>query len=240
MPHLMVPFANGKGGVGKTTLACSYAAARAREGADVLLADVNEQQRTALAWSQARDHNHHLPKLRVEVMPAWQAMEQAGRCDVLVVDAPGWTDRSTLALAKRSTFMVIPTGPNPTYELAPTVRLLHGLKAEGIEAWRMGVVLSRFSEHEPIRRQEEELARAYLKEAGYVALEGCLRNSPVYGSALAEGLGLTEVEGDEGLVREATVMMASIEKSVQGANRRHARLAEQVAGKTRERGGRQQ
>ena len=103
----------------------------------------------------------------------------------------------------------------------------------------MGVVLSRFSEHEPIRRQEEELARAYLKEAGYVALEGCLRNSPVYGSALAEGLGLTAVEGDEGLVKEATVMMASIEKSVQGANRRHAKLAEQVAGKTRERGGRQ-
>jgi len=37
--------------------------------------------------------------------------------------------------------MVIPTGPNPTYERASTVRLLHGLRAEGIEAWRMGVVL---------------------------------------------------------------------------------------------------
>ena len=26
MAHVMVPFANGKGGVGKTALACSYAA----------------------------------------------------------------------------------------------------------------------------------------------------------------------------------------------------------------------
>jgi len=238
MPHIMVPFANGKGGVGKTALACSYAAARAREGADVLLADVNEQQRTAFSWSEARNHNRHLPKLRVEVMPAWQAMEQAGRCEVLVIDAPGWTDRSTLALARRSTFMVIPTGPNPTYELAPTVRLLHGLKAEGVEAWRMGVVLSRFSEDETIRGQEEDLARAYLKEAGYVALDGCLRNSAVYGSALAEGLGLTEIEGEAGLQKEASFLMASIEKSVQGADRRHAKIAEQAAGKTRDREGR--
>jgi len=238
MSHIMVPFANGKGGVGKTTLACSYAAARAREGVDVLLADINEQQRTALAWSEVRNHNGHLPKLRVEVMPAWQAMEQAGRCDVLVIDAPGWTDRSTLALARRSTFMVIPTGPNPTYELAPTVRLLHGLKAEGVEAWRMGVVLSRFSEDETIRGQEEDLARAYLKEAGYAALEGCLRNSPIYGSALAEGLGLTEVEGDASLVKEAAFVLASIEKGVQSADRRHARILEQTTGKIRERGGR--
>ena len=52
MPHLMVSFANGKGGVGKTTLACTYAAARAREGTDVLLADANEQQRTAFEWSR--------------------------------------------------------------------------------------------------------------------------------------------------------------------------------------------
>jgi ABC-type lipoprotein export system ATPase subunit len=29
------------------------------------------------------------------------------RCDVLVVDTPGWTDKSTLALARKSTFMVI-------------------------------------------------------------------------------------------------------------------------------------
>ena len=54
MPHVMVPFTNGKGGVGKTALACSYAAQRAHEGADVILADTNDGQRTALAWSAAR------------------------------------------------------------------------------------------------------------------------------------------------------------------------------------------
>ena len=154
---------------------------------------------------------------------------------MLVVDAPSWTDRSTLNLARRSTCMVIPSGPNPTYELAPTVRLLHGLKEEGVEAWRMGIVLNRFSEDETIRAQEEELARAYLKEAGYVALDGCLSNSPVYGMALAEGLGLSEID-DTGLAKEASFTLAAIEKGVQSAQRRHAKLAEQTAGNTRDKG----
>ena len=96
MSHVMVPFANGKGGVGKTALACSYAVARATQGADVILTDLNEEQRTAVAWSQVRDHNGILPKVRVEAASARQALEMVGRCDVLVVDTPGWTDKSTL------------------------------------------------------------------------------------------------------------------------------------------------
>ncbi len=223
MAHVMVPFVNGKGGVGKTALACSYAVARAREGADVILTDLNEEQRTALAWSQVRDHNSLLPKIRVEAANTRQALEMIGRCDVLIVDTPGWTDKGTLALAKRATSMVIPTGPNPTYELAPTVRLLHGLRAEGIEAWRMGVVLSRFSADDAARAQEEAVARKYLKDAGYAALEGCVRNASAYGSALAVGYGLSEV-GDDGLLRaEAEFMMATITKSVTAAERRRQR-----------------
>jgi hypothetical protein len=145
-----------------------------------------------------------------------------GRCDVLVVDTPGWTDKSTLALARRSTLMVIPTGPNPTYELEPTVRLLHGLKREGIEAWRLGVVLSRFRADARHAGEEEEFARAYLGEAGYQALPGCVRNTPLYNQALAEGHGLTEVRNGE-LAQQATLVMGSISTAVQTAERRFAR-----------------
>ncbi|MFX9020002.1 AAA family ATPase, partial [Acinetobacter baumannii] len=65
MAHVMIPFANGKGGVGKTALACSYAAAQAHLGADVILADINEMQHTAVAWSRVRNHNSILPKVQV-------------------------------------------------------------------------------------------------------------------------------------------------------------------------------
>lgn len=238
MAHVMIPFANGKGGVGKTALACSYAAARAKQGADVILTDLNEEQRTAVAWSQVREHNGLLPKIRVEAATARQALEMVGRCDVLVVDTPGWTDKSTLALAKKSTFMVIPTGPNPTYELAPTVRLLHGLRAEGLETWRLGVVLSRFSSEEGPAREEEQFARAYLAEAGYGALEGCIRNTAAYGAALAQGYGLSEVGVSGKLFEQASLMMESISKGVAAAVRKFERMNAQLRGLDRDRGGR--
>ncbi len=244
MAHVMVPFANGKGGVGKTALACSYAVARASLGADVILTDLNEEQRTALAWSQVREHNAILPKVRVEAASARQALEMVGRCDVLVVDTPGWTDKSTLALARKSTFMVIPTGPNPTYELAPTVRLLHGLRAEGIEVWRLGVVLSRFSADKTPAHDEEQFARAYLAQAGYGALDGCILNAPGYSAALAEGFGLTEIVGAARLREDAILMMESISKGIAAAERRFQRLQAKSKGKdrdpNRDRGGRDQ
>lgn len=237
MAPVMVPFTNGKGGVGKTALACSYAVARAREGADVVLMDVNEEQRTATAWCEVRDHNSLLPKIRVEAGNPRQALEMVGRCEVLIVDTPGWTDKSTLALAKRSTFMVIPTSPNPTYDLAATVRLLHGLKAEGIESWRMGVVLSRFAAEDKVRREEEQFAREYLSQAGYSALDGCVRNSPAFSSSLAVGYGMTEVDGAS-LVAEAANLMEGISKAVASAQRRLSRQNSSERTQDREKGGR--
>lgn len=239
MAPVMIPFANGKGGVGKTALACSYAVAEAIKGADVVLTDLNEEQRTALAWAQVRDHNSLLPKIRVEPANARQALEMVGRCDVLIVDTPGWTDKTTLSLARRATLMVIPTGPNPTYDLAPTVRLLHGLRQEGIEAWRLGVVLSRFSSDDTARAAEETFARSYLKQAGYTALEGCVRNDAIFSAALAEGYGLTEVEGHAALRDEASLMMAMIAKGVKASERRIERIMQPARGPEPERGGRE-
>lgn len=232
MAHVVIPFVNDKGGVGKTTLACSYAAYRAKEGVDVLLADTNEGQHTARAWADVRDHNGLLPKVRVEGMSARQALELAGRHDVVVVDTPGWVDRSTLALAQRASFMVIPTGPNPTFELAPTIRLLHGLRAEGIELWRLGVVLSRVQADEGLRKQEEQFARDYLSDAGYAALDGAIPNVAAFGSALAEGYGLSEVKGAAGFVEAVVKVMDSVSRGLRAAERRRSRQSE--AGRDRD------
>jgi chromosome partitioning protein len=233
----MVPFANGKGGVGKTALACSYAVVRAQGGADVIVTDLNDEQKTALTWARVRENNGILPKIRVEMATPRRALEMVGRCDVLVVDTPGWTDKNTLALAKQSTLMVIPTGPNPTYDLEATVRLLHGLRHEGIEAWRLGVVLSRFRADANHVAEEEQFARAYLAEAGYQALPGCLRNAPAYSKALAEGHGLTEVGGGD-LAEEATEIMESISSAVSAAERRLLRQHTHDKAHERDRGGR--
>jgi chromosome partitioning protein len=237
MARVMVPFANGKGGVGKSALACSYAVVRAQSGADVILTDLNEEQKTALTWARVRESNGILPKIRVEGATARRALEMIGRQDVLVVDTPGWTDRTTLALARQASVMVVPTGPNPTFDLEPTVRLLHGLMQEGIQKWRVGVVLSRFRADGKHVREEEQFARAYLQAAGYDALPGCVRHTPVYGKALAEGYGLTEVDNKE-LAAEAMQVMDSITTHVLEAERQLTKLQARDRASERDRGGR--
>ena len=134
MAQVMVPFANGKGGVGKTALACSYAVARAKQGADVIVTDLNDEQQTALAWSQVREHNGILPKVRVEVASARQALEMVGRCDVLVVDTPGWTDKSTLALAQEVDLHGDTDGSQSDLRARADGEAAAWTRAEGIEA----------------------------------------------------------------------------------------------------------
>jgi hypothetical protein len=117
-------------------------------------------------WSEVRNHNAILPKVRVETLNARQALEMVGRHEVLIVDTPGSMDKSTLSFAKKRTFMVVPTGRNPTCDLRPTVELLNGIREEGVELWRLGVVLSRFSTGRQPQRTEEQFAREYLATAG--------------------------------------------------------------------------
>jgi hypothetical protein len=99
-------------------------------------------------------------------------------------------------------------------------------------------VLSRFSPDEKPAREEEQFARAYLAEAGYGALEGCIRNVTAYSTALAEGYGLSEVTKAGPLLEAASQMMASIAKAVTAADRRLQRLQSQLGSMTRDRGGR--
>jgi cellulose biosynthesis protein BcsQ len=233
MADVLIPFANGKGGVGKTALACSYAAALAHDGINVLLSDTNEDQRTAETWARVRDHNGLLPKVRVKAMSVREALEQVGRFDAVVVDTPGWTDRGTLALAKKATFLVVPTGPNPTYDLTPTIRLLHGLRAEGIENWRFGVVFSRFQVEAKAREAEEQFARDYLAEAGYAALAGSIPNLPAFSTALAEGYGLGEMTAAVRYLDNVNEVFGAIRKAVSGAERRWQRSGQEGRGRDR-------
>ena len=214
----MVPFANGKGGVGKTSLACSYAVEQARKGASVVLADLNDEQQTATTWARVRDHNGILPRIIVMAATPRRVIEMVGRYDFLVVDTPSWTDKNTLALAKAATFMVIPSGPNPSFDLEPTVRLLHGFHKEVLEVWRYGVALSRFRPDAKGAAEEEEFARAYLAQAGYMALKGCVPNAPQLNTALAQGYGLSEA-GKGDATQHTVELLGSIHTAVMSAER---------------------
>lgn len=217
----VVPFMNGKGGVGKSVLARTYAVEAARLGASVLIADLDDVQRSSKTWADHRKANGLKPEVRAEVATPRVAYEMVGRSDVLVIDTPGWADRETLKLAQWSTFCVIPSSANRVDDLYETVRLLHSLKKEGIEDWRVGVALNRLREVSAV--QDDKNARAYLAQVGFKALPGFVRDLAVYEVAMLQGKAMTETD-ESGPNREASAVTNGIAGAVLEAGKKLIRL----------------
>jgi cellulose biosynthesis protein BcsQ len=213
----VVPFMNGKGGSGKSVLARAYAVEAARAGATVLVADLDDVQRTTKRWADHRKLNGLKPDIAVKLATPRYALDLTGRADVLVIDTPGWTDRESLKIAERATFCVIPSRANRMDDLSETVRFLHVLKAEGIEAWRFGVALNAL--RAASAEQDDRDARVYLGEVGYEALPGFVRDEKEYEIALLQGKAITETS-DEGLNKQAFVLVDGIAGAVREANKR--------------------
>jgi cellulose biosynthesis protein BcsQ len=231
----VVPFMNGKGGTGKSVLARAYAVEAARAGASVLVADLDDAQRTSKHWADHRKANGLKPDIRVEVATPRLAYDMADRSDILVIDAPGWADRESLKMARWATFCVIPSRANRMDDLSETVRLLHALKAEGVEDWRFGVALNAL--RAATAQQDEIDARAYLAEVGFKALPGFVRDMKAYEIALLEGKAITET-GEKELNDEAFVLVNGIAGAVLEAGKRLIREIEKSKQSERDKGGR--
>jgi cellulose biosynthesis protein BcsQ len=232
----VVPFMNGKGGTGKSVLARAYAVEAARAGASVLIADLDDVQRTSKHWAEHRKLNGLKPEIRAEVATPRRAYDMVDRSDVLVIDTPGWTDRETLKLASWSTFCVIPSRANRMDDLSETVRFLHALKAHGLQDWRFGVALNAL--RATTAREDDRDARAYLAEVGFKALPGFVRDLKAYEIALLEGKAITETP-EKALNDEAFVLVNGIAGAVLEAGKTLLREAQAKAKEQeRDRGGR--
>ena len=184
----VIAFISQKGGVGKSTLARALAAVCAHAGLEVVLADLDPRQQTLVHWQKARTAQRVSPRLSVEPFDdAAEAVERAGVCDLLILDAPGGVNDDTLAVARTAHLIVQPTGLSLD-DLHPTVLLFHELVAVGIPKSNLVAALCRVLNGE----EEEAAARAYLAEAGYEVLEGSIPESLTYRLAHNRGRSLTE------------------------------------------------
>jgi len=231
----IISFVGQKGGTGKSTLARAFAVEAVRRDQGVVIADLDEAQRTSWDWSQRRAANGLQPAIAVERVPRLQVFTRAADIDLLVVDAPGWADASTLWLAQGSQLTVLPTG-GTVDDLNPTIRLMHELMSKGVADWRLGLALCRIHTD-----AQAAFARGYLQQANYKALKGELREKK--GLADLQNVGQAVTEGSAAVSREAIELVASIAAALERARKRAAQEREQGGPArlvpSKERGGRE-
>lgn len=208
----IISFVGQKGGTAKSTLARAFAVEAAKADTRVLIADLDEAQRTSWDWGQRRAANKLLPAVTVEMVPRLQVFTRAAEFDVLVVDAPGWADASTVWLAQGSQLTVLPTGASVD-DLNPTIRLMHELTGKGIADWRLALALCRIHSD-----ADAAFARDYLKQAKYRALPGELREKKAF--ADLQNLGQAVTEGPAALSREAIALIEAVTTALERAQKK--------------------
>lgn len=183
----IIAFVSQKGGVGKSTLARALAREAADGGLKTKIADLDTQQGTSIDWHRTRLHAGIKPDVAAEAFAsAEQALKAADHYDLLIIDGPARTSRGTLDIARLADLVVQPTGASVD-DLRPAVREFHALVQAGIPKGKLTFALNRIG-----TAAEEVEARAYVTEAGYAALDGCLLERPAYRKAQNTGHAITE------------------------------------------------
>lgn len=183
----IIAFVSQKGGVGKSTLARALAREAVVGGLKTKIADLDTQQGTSVDWHRDRLNAGIEPVVSAEAYAtASQALNAANGHDLLIIDAPARTSKGTLDIARVAHLIIQPTGASRD-DLRPAVREFHALVKAGVAPDKLAFALNHIG-----TPAEEEEARAYIAQAGYVALDGCLPERPAYRKAQNRGHTITE------------------------------------------------
>jgi chromosome partitioning protein len=222
----VIAFVSQKGGVGKSTLARALAREAAAGGLKIKIADLDMQQGTSVDWHRTRLAAGIEPLVAVEAFAtADQALKAAAHYDLLIIDGPARTSRGTLEIARVADLVVQPTGASVD-DLRPAVREFHALVKEGIPAAKLAFALNRIG-----TPAEEAEARAYVAEAGYAALVGCLLERPAYRKAQNTGHAVTETSY-AGLNAKADALIQALIDKVEEHDRPDEAQAPKLARRT--------
>jgi chromosome partitioning protein len=183
----IIGFISQKGGVGKSTSARALACEAARAGLKTKIADLDTQQGTTIEWHRKRLNAGIKPAVEVQAFAtAADAIKRAVDYDVFIIDAPARASKGTLEIAKIADLVIQPTGVADD-DLRPAVKEFHALVQAGISKTKLVFALNHVGTD-----AEEADARAYITEAGYAALKGCLMERPGYRRAMNVGRSITE------------------------------------------------
>lgn len=181
--------ANIKGGCGKTTLSTHLAAAAARDGLSVALADV-DRQRSSLGWLERR------PETASRIVGLdWTRdfTEPPKGFDRLIVDAPAALKSEQIKeLVKLADIVVLPVLPG-AFDEAATRRFLDKLdELKSIAKSKKAVAI--VGNRVRARTRAAERLDLFLADAGH-EVAARLRDSQAYADAAAGGLSLFDLSG---------------------------------------------
>jgi chromosome partitioning protein len=187
----VIAFISQKGGVGKSTLSRGVAREAAKAGLRVKIADLDIQQGTCVAWQQRRLAAGIEPRISVESFAtAEQALGEASRFDLLIIDGPARASKATEQIARRAALVIQATDPCLD-DLEPAVKVFHELVKAGISKQKLAFAINKV-----LTPSEEAGARGYLTEAGYEVLAGYLPVKTSYRDAHDHGRSITETRYD--------------------------------------------
>jgi len=205
-----------KGGVGRSTLATSLAAALAADSR-VALIDADVPQGTSASWGKVREQAGMLGAMTIAGVADHRALVSKVRelveiNDFVVIDGPPRLAEVTRAIMIMSRLCLIPLGASAaeiwaTADLVKTINEARGRRLD-INA---RIVWNRFREH---TRSARELGEAAEKQLGLPALQSKLGYRVAYSEALARGLSIAEWT-DRQAQEEFAALMAEIKQLLQ-------------------------
>jgi chromosome partitioning protein len=203
----IIAFVSQKGGVGKSTLSQALAREASIGGLKTKIADLDTQQGTTIDWHRDRLNAGVQPAIAAEAFAtAAQALKVAAQYDLLIIDGPARASSGTLEIARVANLVVQPTGASRN-DLRPAVREFHALVQAGIAKEKLVFALNHIG-----TPTEEAEARAYVTEAGYVVLDGCVLERPAYRKAQNGGRAITETSFRNLNTRADALLQALIDR----------------------------
>lgn len=183
-----------KGGSAKSSVARALAVTYASTRNSVQLIDLDVNQMTSTKWATTRASHEIKPVVQARVVD----LSEDGlgpiinsKADVVIVDAPGWTDSATAELAKISTFLIIPSGSSMD-DIGPAVQLYYDLEAAPeFDPRRAVAVLTRVATEAEIK-----FARAQFAAAEVPLVDAVSKESPMIRKAQSVGMSAVEVSND--------------------------------------------
>jgi chromosome partitioning protein len=201
---LVVAMVSQKGGVGKSTLIRGLATFAVSAGWKTQVADLDEQQKSAVVWNATRKRENILPSLDVEAFTAAkEAMAWAKTADLLLLDTPGKITDGATQVSQFAHLLVQPTSPSAD-DLHIAVLVFLAMERVGVSRDKLAFALCRV-----LAASEEKYARSYLPSFGYAVLQGSIQEQLEYREAMRAGRSITETN-HETLDASAKALMTDI------------------------------